>query len=516
MKLFSQRISVIIIMTSLFAISGCKEPNNTKIDEDTFNVYKSDPNASTESGTPAMSAPATDPNLEIWINEYDKKEAQKEAQKKAARQARSALLASQQSQKSVGATLAAQEDIDKAAARVKELKGSIKKAPNGAIIFVKMEAAGDDANSASAITLDDMKLIGRLYDLESIFFAGGTFNDEYIAQLKELKKLTSVTLNNTNIQDASLEVLATLPDLTTLDLRRNLKLNNNSLTILQKMPKIEKLYIHYNTFTNSGIAKLRKIPTLKVVDTRGCADISNNSAKYLAALPELEEVYFRNTMSNEAVENLTAAPKLKFVEFQDCNDINEGSVESFKKCSSLTGLRMFRCKSFGDAAIAGIVSIPFERLELRDLNVSNDGIAPLKELQKIKKLELSELASVNSDGLNNVLSSIKNLETLTLFSIPLNDQGMEMIVQNNPDLKELTVRTVALTDVGLNFILMLNKLEVLDLRENENFSPDAILKLAQIKTLKRLYLKSTGIVARGNEEKLAELKKALPKCDIKE
>lgn len=502
-------------MASLFAISGCKEPNNTKIDEETFIVYKSAPNASTESGTPAMSAPVTDPSLEIWINEYDKKETQRKAQEKAARQIRSALAASQQSQKSVKTPLAAQEDIDKVAVRVKNLKGSIKKAANGAITFIKLEATGGDANSESAIKLDDMKLIGRLYDLESIFFAGEVFTDEYIAELKDLKKLTSVTLNNTNIQDASLEVLATLPELTSLDLRRNLKLTNDSLVILQKMPKIEKLYIHYNSFTNSGVAKLRKIPTLKLVDTRGCIDISDNSAKYLSALPELEEVYFRSGLSNQAVEYLTAAPKLKFIEFQDSN-INEGSVEFFKKIPSLTGLRIFRCKSFNDEAIKGIASIPFERLELRDLNISNEGLAALKDLQGIKKLELSELASVNSDGLNNVLTSIKNLDIFNLFSIPLNDQGMEIIVQNNPDLKELTVRSVALTDVGIDSIIKLNKLEVLDLRENEKFSPDAILKLAQIKTLKRLYLKSTGIVARGNEEKLAELKKALPKCDIKE
>lgn len=518
---------------SLF-FAGCNDTSATKPDGSTI-VYKFDTSDPTgpDAAVVAAAAPVVKASEEQkkLASIYDQREKQKaEAQKKAAAAKAARARAAAEAKKNAVKALASPEDMKAAEALINSLKGSVKKGPGGAIIGITMAASapvsddaaaapaeeeeGETAPAAANLTKDDMELIGRLADLESITFEGSAFNDETCAPLANLKKLQKVIINNANIGDATLEMLATLPELTFLDIRRDLKLSNASLEILAKMPKLTDLHAHYNSFTNSGMNKIAKVQTLKVVDVRGCSDVSDNGAKYLAKLPNLEELYFRFMISNAGVEHLTNAANLKFVEFQDCNDINADAVPSFQKMPALTGIRIFRCKGFDDATLQGLAQRQLERLELRDLNISNAGIAALKDQQGLKTVELSELASVDADGLTDLLGSLKGITKLTFFTIPLNNDGMAKVAENNPDMTHLAARAVPVDDAAIDSILKLKKLETLDLRSNNGISADAYLRLGELQGLKALYLKDTSITSKGNEAQLDALKKALPKTRI--
>ncbi|MBQ7813020.1 MAG: hypothetical protein IJ387_00825, partial [Thermoguttaceae bacterium] len=192
--------------------------------------------------------------------------------------------------------LAAKEDIEAAKARIDELRGSYKTAKNGAIIEINVESADT--------TVEDMALFGRLLDLEKVFFLGSNFTDEFLAQLSELKKLKTITVQNSEITVETLKMFATYPELTSLDLRRNLKLDNDAMETIPTFPKLERLYVYYNSLSNSGMNKISKAQTLKVVDARGCNGVTDNAVKYLVRLPNLEELYFRFEVTDAGVEHI--------------------------------------------------------------------------------------------------------------------------------------------------------------------------------------------------------------------
>lgn len=406
--------------------------------------------------------------------------------------------------------LAAKEDIEAAKARIDELRGSYKTAKNGAIIEINVESA--DA------TVEDMALFGRLYDLEKVFFLGSNFNDEFLAQLSELKKLTTVTVQNSEITGETLKMFATYPELVSLDLRRNLNLENNDLDVIPTFPKLEKLFVYYNKFSNSGMNKISKSQTLKVVDARGCNGVTDSAVKYLVRLPKLEELYFRFEVADAGVEHIKNSPTLKFIELQDCDMLTDASVAHFTAAPALTGLRIFRCKSFGDEGVKGIASMKLERLELRDLNVGNDGVLALKEMgaDSLKSVELSELPSVDEAGLNELLASWKSPTTLSLFTMPATDETVKTIVSAMPELKTLTLRAVQITDAAIDEIVKLEKLETLDLRENAGLTVDGMMKLTQAPNLRRVYVKGAALGASDDatKAKVEEFKKAKPKCAI--
>ncbi len=408
------------------------------------------------------------------------------------------------------APLASKEDIDAAKARVDELRGSVTTAKNGAIIGIRVES--------SDTTLEDMELFGRLADLESFFFLGAVFNDEMLAKLSGLKNIKSATIQNSDITVATLEMFKTWENLTTLDIRRNLKLEDKDLTVIQEFPKLERLNAYYNSFKNSGVNKISKSTTLKIVDLRGCSDISDSGAKYLARIATLEEVYFRFGITNDGVAYLAAAPNLKFVEFQDCG-IDNACAETFASYPSLTGLRIFRCKGFTDDGIKGLANLGLQRLELRDLSASDDGVASLKELKKLTFVELSELA-ISADTLNQLCGceNWKNMETLYFFSVPVTDETVKIIAENMKGLKNLRIRASGgkNTDATIDEIVKMDSLVTLDLRENTGISPEAFMKLADMKNLRKIYVKDTkfGDSSDAGVKLREEFKKKNPKISI--
>ena len=471
-----------------------------------YKMDKLDP-AALDSSDQTMEQPvAEEENIEEYVKRYDANAASRQARPTVA--ARPA--APKPAAPKLDPPLASAEDIAAAKARVEELRGKCVTAKNGAITGITVDS--------DQTTLEDMKLFGRLADLENFFFLGSTFTDEMLQELKDLKKVKSATVQNADITVETLKMFATYPELQTLDIRRDLKIENGDLAVIAEFPKLERLNAYYNSFTNSGVNKISKSQTLKVVDLRGCADISDSAAKYLARMPELEEVYFRFGVSDDGVKNLAAAPKLKFVEFQDC-DITNACVESLAEFPALKGLRVFRSKGFTNEGIQALASLKLERLELRDLSASDEGVAALQAMDSLREVELSEMA-ISTEALNALFTSPNwaNIETLNLFAVPVTDDNVAAIANNMKNLKNLRVRASGgkNSDATIDSITKIDSLVSLDIRENTGISAAAFMKLASMKNLRKIYVKDTKFGESGDDvvKMREEFKKQNPKCQI--
>ena len=503
MKYMAKTASAVLLVGCVFMLSGCQERPEAGSSQLVYVADKLPPESKdTSAQTMYQPEAPADPLLDAYAAQYDKTHAKTVAPVKAA--AKPAAPAPK-----ADPVLAAKEDIEAAKKRIAELRGSVKTTKNGAITAITVESA--DA------TLDDMKLFGRLLDLESISFLGSNFTDEYLAQFKDLKKIKSVTVQNASITGATLEMLTGFPELTTLDIRRDLQLVNKDLGVVANMPKLEKLAAYYNSFSSIAAKRIATSPSLKVVDLRACSDVSDSAAKYLATMPTLEEVYFRFLITNDGVEKLAEAPALKFIELQDC-PIDNGCADALLKFPALTGVRVFRSKAFDDAGVQKLASLKLERLELRDLNVSNAGVLPLAEMTSLKSVELSELSNVDAEALKTVCTAWKDIETLNFFSMSTDDEVVKTLCSNMKNLKSLTLRASVgkLTDASIDEIVKLENLTTLDLRENAGFTVDGMMKLANMKNLRKIYIKGTvlGDSSAEIKAKLDEFKKINPKVSF--
>ena len=134
----------------------------------------------------------------------------------------------------------------------------------------------------------------------------------------------------------------------------------------------------------------------------------------------------------------------------------------------------------------------------------------------LKSAELSELPSVDEAGLNELLGAWKSPTNLSLFTMPATDETVKTIVAAMPELKTLTLRAVQITDAAIEELVKLENLETLDLRENAGLTLEGMMKLAEAKNLRRIYVKETALGRSDDatKAKVEEFKKAKPKCAL--
>jgi hypothetical protein len=154
-----------------------------------------------------------------------------------------------------------------------------------------------------------------------------------------------------------------------------------------------------------------------------------------------------------------------------------------------------------------------EDLDLRDCGITDDGLAELSDLKKLKALRLSGKSgacSVSDDGMVHV-AKLKNLKVLAIDYLWISEDGIKAIVGLN-NLQELYMAETTIGNeavelfatfqilrsydwpgirsmrVGSQIFQRSKKLEELDLSECAQLFDDAMGPLADLKNLKKLNL----------------------------
>jgi hypothetical protein len=116
--------------------------------------------------------------------------------------------------------------------------------------------------------------------------------------------------------------------------------------------------------------------------------------------------------------------------------------------------------------------------------VNDDVLAHLEALPSLQVLMMTEGSDVSSEGLRHLLSV--------------------------PDLRHLVLASGTIEDRGLNYVVTLADLEELDIHYQRRITDAGILRLAQLKKLRRLTISDTGVTQQG----IVRLRAALPNCEI--
>lgn len=370
------------------------------------------------------------------------------------------------------------ESSAKAKKRIEEIGGSVKLA-EGEITQVLFD---DCSNVGEA----DVELIGGLSKLQKLQFENyRVLNDDTVAKLAKLQSLTSLSITNTVITDATVDfIVSTFPKLTELDLSSNTNMTPGALDKIAKLSGLKTLVLVQNRFNEISTLSLEDLKQLKVLDLRGNMEAGNLTMEVVAGLPELTAFKHRsNIVGDDGMEKFAASGKLESLLIQDFL-ITGQSGPHLAKLAKLKQLEIFRCQAFDSQGVLALKGMGLERLTLRGLPAVDDSAMDvLKDLPKLKKLYLHELESVSDSGLAN-LSSLPSLELLDIWSVSkLTDATIDVITKL-PNLRELTLRGTGVTDAAVEKILAMPKLQALTMKENGSVTEAALKKLESKKWTK--------------------------------
>lgn len=119
--------------------------------------------------------------------------------------------------------------------------------------------------SGSAVTDASLAVLAKLPNIINLDLGGTSISDAGLVNLKGLKSLTRLHLEGTKVTDAGLVNVEGLRELTYLNLY-NTGITDAGLARLTKLANLRSLYVWQTKVTDDGVAKLKQaLPKLEVV-----------------------------------------------------------------------------------------------------------------------------------------------------------------------------------------------------------------------------------------------------------
>jgi N-acyl-D-amino-acid deacylase len=254
----------------------------------------------------------------------------------------------------------------------------------------------------------------------TVDLAGSSFTDAQVAHLQGLKDVATLRLASTEVGDAAITVITSLPSLRSLDLS-------------------------YTLVTPKGIAQLSKLPQLETVGLAGLP-VDDASLAILGAMKNLRGLNLSYTEFTDAgLKHITSLNQLESLDLTS-TDLGDEGMEAVGTLSTLREL-MISYGRFTDKGLAQVANLKsLVHLELARTRATDEGLAFLRNLQHLKRLnidytsttdkllpnlpaleELSLDTSTITDSSVATLSAMKSLKRLNLYHTLVSEKGFEQL-----------------------------------------------------------------------------------------
>lgn len=277
-------------------------------------------------------------------------------------------------------------------------------------------------------------------DIDWMTQAGGNF------QRDPAGRIVAVDLRSSWVTDSDIPRLAELPDLKQLDLSLT-RISDRGLRSLRLTPGVEELNLYFaEQISDDGLSAIRAWKRLKRLTLRG-TKITDSTLEYLAGLATLESLDVGYAQITDAgLGHLSALTNLRELTIGG-NKLAGTGLQFLRQLPHLTYLDLGGLQrtdsglwsiSVTEPGLEAVVSIAdLRELRLAGTSVSAGGIAMLKELPKLERLDLQGCKRVGDDAVS-ALAVLKQLKRLDLHGTSLTESGRAKLRNALPKTEILT------------------------------------------------------------------------------
>jgi hypothetical protein len=227
--------------------------------------------------------------------------------------------------------------------------------------------------------------LGQFRDLESLNARNSEFDDEGLAALKDLPKLTALLLDNTKITDVGLAHLG-------------------------QIDRLEHLSLTGTTISDKGLRHLRNLKGLKYLDLTA-THLTDEGLEVLLSLPQLEHLFVADTEITDAgAEVLGSLSQLVLLDLSG-TDISDEGLKALGQLRKMTNL-FLRDTSVTGPGLRYIAGLPqVMEIDLTRSAISDAGIAELQHLLREQPIESTKRIVLHLDETNIGPDGVRGLNT---------------------------------------------------------------------------------------------------------
>ena len=265
-------------------------------------------------------------------------------------------------------------------------------------------------------------------------------------ELNSTGEVIAVNLRGSWIADSDVLELARLPQLKKLDLSFT-RITDQGILYLKNARNLVEVNLQFDERVgDEGQAAIKQWTHLKRLNVRGTR-IADNTVAAAASLPELEALDISYTDALDfGLDALATAPKLKELSIGGLR-ITEVAFQSIRQIASLQVLDLGGGKFTGggqrsgltldDTVLQAIASLKgLRELELGYAKFPSRGLAILKTLPNLERLNLENCARIDDDALPH-LASWKSLRWVDLNGTRVTKEAVIKLRQQRPDCQVL-------------------------------------------------------------------------------
>ena len=338
------------------------------------------------------------------------------------------------------------------------------------------------------ITDSELAYLAGLKNLHGLELYATKITDSGLAYLSGLSELRVLNLGDTEIADSGIAHLAELKNLHGLSLSST-KIDDPGLAYLSGLKELRTLDLWRTKTTDSGIAHLAQLTNLRVLNLVGTG-VTDAGLVHLKELKDLRELHLSYTkVTDSGLVHLKEHKNLRKLSLND-TEITDSGLASIAGLTNLRVLKLASCDPRVDDIIG---TYEYELRKRQSQRLVGQIPALLGEVAR---------ARVRSEITTALMQS----------GAPLSDSGLKHL-SGLKELRELDLSQALKLDAGsgLKHLSGLKELRKLDLSVTPITDSD-LVHLFGLAELRELDLMYTPFVTDSGYK---ELRKALPKCDIR-
>ncbi|MEM6471639.1 MAG: hypothetical protein AAF802_18915, partial [Planctomycetota bacterium] len=363
--------------------------------------------------------------------------------------------------------------------------------------------------SHSGLSRSAIASFARLSRLTTLKMANCGIGSSDLEPLRKHPGITELVIDGIDLDQACLETISTLPNLSTLSLR-NTSLAGCSFLPLRKCRKLRSLDIsHCGVLSSEQLMQLNYLLKLQRLNASNNV-LEAGAGLALASLGELRELNLSQTsLQDETIQELSLLPNLTSLNVSGTN-IKLDSLSAFTAYPSLQTLRLGQNSQIDDAAVTVLVGLKKLRvLSLDSTAMSVDGAFSLQKLIPLCRVQYFAVPSgsrytqrldlrssrVSDETLSWALNE-DDVRLLYLSGEEISDASNDAI-RTHPELTQLTLER---TRHSKNVVDPIHQdLYYLHLIEIQNLGDDFAKRLADLESLKVLVLDRCDYFGKGLE-----------------
>lgn len=268
------------------------------------------------------------------------------------------------------------------------------------LLLGKQELLTEIALQNSPVTDTGMKSLGPLTKVHSLDLYGTNVVNLAWLEAAQMQSLLYAYFGNSKLNDIGLKELAGLPKLKSLD-ARNTSITGTGLSSIIESKSLRELILNGTSIIDEdlkSVSKMLQLQTLRMGETR----INGSGLKYLKPLQNLDELDLSKT------------------------DIRDEALLNLEGMKGLRTLRLDQTE-ITDRGLSHLAAVPtLQRLALNQTKATISGLKPLKHLEDITRLSISNPEPLTEDDVQT-LKPFYYLESLNIHETSFTPEILESL-----------------------------------------------------------------------------------------